>query len=81
MTGTVSGPDGPIAEARVELRRFGRVAAVSTDAEGSFRIAGLDDAEPYRQQAKATCPRTNQALCGAIEVWGFESPTVRTARR
>jgi protocatechuate 3,4-dioxygenase beta subunit len=81
MSGTVSGPDGPIADARVELERFGRVATVATDAEGRFRIAGLDDVEPYSLRVSAVCPRTGHALSGTSKAWGFEAPAVTISAR
>jgi len=81
MTGSVSGPDGPLADARVELERFGSVAVATTDREGHFRVAGLDDFEAYDLRVTALCPRTGTRLTGHVEAWGFESPRLVLAAR
>src|SRR5262249_44317168 len=42
LVGRVRTPAGPAAGARIEVHRYGRLGTVLTDAQGTFRIAGLD---------------------------------------
>ena len=47
MHGRVLQGSDPLGSAVVNLRRFGHVATTTTDAEGRFRVSGLDDSGVY----------------------------------
>ena len=76
LRGEVRDDFGPVAGARVELRRFGAVGTVRADAQGRFRIAGLDSRAAYR----VTALRGQEGeVVQRVEtaVWAFERPILR----
>ena len=69
------GPE-PLGSAVVHLRRFGHVATTTTDAEGRFRVSGLDDLGLYEVSVEG--PLTNGSREHAqVQVFGHESPVLR----
>jgi protocatechuate 3,4-dioxygenase beta subunit len=54
LDGLVRGPSDPLPGATVVLERFGAVAELATDANGAFRVAGLDDVATYTLRASAS---------------------------
>lgn len=79
LSGEVRDADGPVVGARVEATRFGPVGITTTDAEGRFRIAGLDDRDIYR--ITATAPAAPGEVVKRVQTaaWAFESPILRLA--
>lgn len=65
-----------LAGARIELRRSGPVGCTTTDREGRFRIAGLDDAAAYEISAFFRDDESGALLCGTASVWAYERPAL-----
>jgi len=76
LVGEVHGADGPVAGARVEVWRHGAVATVVTDADGRFRVAGLDKHAAYRLTAIAT---NGEEVVQRVQTsaWAWECPVLR----
>ena len=81
LTGEVRDAHGAIPGAEVELKRFGLVGRVTTDAEGRFRVSGLDDQAAYQVVASAACSRTGASLAGRADAWGFGTAVVHLEPR
>jgi len=77
LEGTIQRDGRAVEGVRVELSRFGPVGAATTDAEGRFRIAGLDAEAAYDLVATGRCPRTGTPLVAEASVWGYDHPTLR----
>ena len=70
-----------MADAQVEVRRFGLVARVRTDESGRFRVAGLDDDAPYELFAAAVCRASGERASAVETAWGSQSTVLRLGRR
>ncbi len=73
LLGRVRDDDGAVAGATVAVSRFGEVARVTTASDGSFRVAGLDDAATY--ELAVSDPESGAT--GHAVAWAYEEPVVR----
>jgi len=67
------------AGARVDVERFGWVGQATVDADGRFRVAGLDDLAAYRLTVTTTSGDTGRPLSARGEAWAFDSPVLELA--
>lgn len=76
LEGVVRDARGSVAGALVELQRYGLVGRARTDAQGRFRIAGLDDEAEYELFASSPCPESGSPRTGRADVLGSELVSV-----
>ncbi|MCZ6597142.1 MAG: carboxypeptidase-like regulatory domain-containing protein [Planctomycetota bacterium] len=78
LLGEVRDEEGAVVPgAIVAVTRFGHVARVRADAEGRFRVAGLDDVATYTVTAEHTDPGTGRLALASATVGAHEFVLLR----